>query len=124
MKYSNKGSRAGDYQSPLTTKQRAFLAYSREEAVQPRVKRMQKDIAREILELANAGLPAGIAPVSKIQFSAVPRISAAEGECNWQVVVFLPVASEVLTALSEAAAELQGRYDMADFYQGTRALIV
>ena len=124
MNASNKGSRAGDYQSPLTTKQRAFLAYSRDATVQPRAKRMQKDIAADLLGMANAALPAGAAPVGSHQFSAVPRISPAEGDCNWQVVVFLPLASEVLTAIGEAAAELQGRYDMADFYQGTRALIV
>ena len=124
MKSINTGALPGDYRSPLIAKQRAFFAFARNAGSTEVDKRLQKDISRDVRKLADSRMPAGSTPVSRHQFSAVPRINPAEGECNWQVVVFLPVPSEVLKAIGEAAAELQGSVDMADYHQGSRALII
>jgi hypothetical protein len=124
MNTSNTGGGGAAYRSPEIKKQRAFLAFPRAADLLPREKRSQKEITENLCRLANACLPQGEPPVTEMQLSAVPRIIQGEGECNWQVLVFLPVPSEVLAAIGSAGSELQAQYDMADFFQGARALIV
>lgn len=120
----NAGGRRAAYRLPDIKKQRAFLAFPREVDLQPREKRSEKEITDDLCRLANARLPQGCPPITGTQLSAVPRIIRSEGECNWQVLVFLPMPSEVLAAIGSAGSELQAQYDMADFFQGARALIV
>lgn len=58
------------------------------------------------------------------QFAIVPRVHHAQGQCNWQIVVFLPVPPEDLAAINMAGADLQKRCNMIDEYQNTRGIIV
>jgi len=101
---------------------RIFLSFPRASALQ-QYPEYSADSIKKAMEEMIGKQPVKVA-LRPHQFAIVPRVHHAGGQCNWQVVVFLPAPADDLTALNLAAADLQRRCNMRDEYQEARGLIV
>lgn len=78
---------------------------------------------KQLLEEMIAAQPVNVA-LQPHQFAIVPRFHHATGQCNWQIVVFLPIPPDDLAAIEKAGTDLQMRCNLLDEYQSTRAIVV
>lgn len=101
---------------------RIFLYFPRSNLAQQYPEYPEDSIKRTLEEMV-AKQPVKVA-LRPHQFAVTPRIGNAAGQCNWQIVVFLPIPADDLTAITMACADLQKRCNMIDEYQNTRAIIV
>ena len=101
---------------------RLFI-YSTRSDIKQRWPEYSADGIKQALEKMLAMQPVNVS-LQPHQFAIVPRFHHGPGQCNWQIVVFLPIPPDDLAAIHRAGTDLQMRCNLIDDYQNTRAIVV